>query len=45
MNLGKNAKISPKSCKIKVEVYHSNLHDHICTLAKTQIVLYATTFS
>ena len=41
----KNTKISLKSCKIKIKVYHSNLHDHICTLAKTHIVLNATTFS
>ena len=39
MNFEKNAKISHKPCKIKVEVYHSNLHDHICTVVKTEIVL------
>ena len=35
MNFEKNAKIPHKPCKIKVEVFYSNLHDHICTVAKT----------
>ena len=39
MNFEKNEQISYKHSKIKVQVYHSSLHDHICGVAKTQVVI------
>ena len=39
MNFEKNEQISYKHSKIKVQVCHSSLHDHICSVAKTQVVI------
>ena len=43
--LRKNVKISHKPCKIKVQVYHSSLHDYICNVAKTQMLYKSVDFS
>ena len=39
MNFEKKYKHFTQTLQDKVEVYHSNFHDHICTIAKTEIVL------